>query len=226
MLSQSKSTSASIRPEEYLWVPCNIQQCCLCRFVLFTVSIEWEQSVLSSSLNYNKEKKKSAAEKLAIRKPVFFSLRAQEVTAHYQHLTKSEPRIWDKLAGGNSWVPPQICKSEALLRPSNSWGLSCLSLALCPFGLWLLWSILGNVSFWGEISCWLVCNWLVSTLRTNSVHSCFWINKTLLKLVYKEFYMLFWIALGIHQKPNLLGCSNTASLIIFWTSTFYFFHAD
>ena len=102
-----------------------------------------------------------------------------------------EPRIWDKFAGGDSWVPPQICKSETLLRPSNSWGLSCL--ALCPFGLCLLWSILGNVSFYGEISFWLVCNWLESTLWINSVHSCIWINKTLLKLVYKEFYMLFWI---------------------------------
>lgn len=54
----------------------------------------------------------------------------------HQHL--STPGPWGQPAGGDSRVPPQMCKSEALLRPLNSRGLSCLSLALCPCGLWLL----------------------------------------------------------------------------------------
>lgn len=61
-----------------------------------------------------------------------------------------------------------------------------------------------------------------STLWTNAIHSCLWINKTLFKLVYKEFCMPFWMLIRSTAEANSLRSAqvsdNTVSLITsFWT---------
>lgn len=61
-----------------------------------------------------------------------------------------------------------------------------------------------------------------STAWTNTIHSCFWINKTLFKLVYKEFCMLFWMLIWRNAEANSLRSAqvrpNTVIIVTpFWT---------
>ena len=67
-----------------------------------------------------------------------------------------------------------------------------------------------------------------SRLWTNTIHSCFWINKTLFKLVYKEFCMPFWMLIRSHAEAKSLRSAQvsdyTVSLITpFWTWASFIF---
>lgn len=127
-----KRRSESIRPEEHPQVPFCIQPLCalpihhlhkmraVCSFFLPPVMI-----------------KQSCREALGLG-PHKGSVSSPGGTGAHTHQHLSTPGPWGQPAGGDSRVPPQMCKSEALLRSLNSRGLSCLSLALCPRGLWLL----------------------------------------------------------------------------------------
>lgn len=145
--TQITGTSLSLwQPKKPLWVhqtrgaPSSATQHPALWALPFTTSTKPEQLVLSSL-----PLKQSCREALALG-PQKGRISILRGTGGHTHT----PWRWGQQ------VPPRMCKSETLLRPWNSRGLSCLSLALCPPGLWLLWQPLGNVSLWGGISCWLV----------------------------------------------------------------------